>query len=260
MIKVLKFSFFDLSRSRWNYIYFLFYLVTGFTLLYISSDVSKAIISLLNVILFISPLIGILFGSMYYYNSREFVELLLSQPIKRSSVFMGQFIGLSVAQSASFALGVGIPFIVFGLFESSEIWNFGVLLVSGVFLTFIFSGFSFWIALSNENRIKGFGLSILLWLLLAIIYDGIFLLMLILFESYPLEKLALVITLLNPIDLSRIMVMLKVDISALMGYTGALYNKFFGSGLGITLAGLSLIAWVFIPVFGILYKIQKKDF
>ena len=52
MIKILKYSFFDLIRSRWSYIYFLFYLVITFTLLFLSADVSKSIISLLNIILF----------------------------------------------------------------------------------------------------------------------------------------------------------------------------------------------------------------
>ena len=260
MIKILKYSFFDLTRSRWSYIYFLFYLVITFTLLFLSADVSKSIISLLNVILFLSPLIGILFGSMYYYNSREFAELLLSQPIKRSSVFLGQYLGLSIAQSTSFVLGVGIPFLIFGIFRSTEIWNFGILIVSGVMLTFIFGGFSFWLALANENKIKGFGLAILLWLFLAVIYDGIFLLLLLIFESYPIEKLALTLTVFNPIDLSRILVMLKLDISALMGYTGAVYNKFFGTGLGMTISLSSLLIWCFIPVLGIIYKVRKKDF
>ena len=260
MIKILKYSFFDLIRSRWSYIYFLFYLTITFTLLFLSADVSKSIISLLNIILFLSPLIGILFGSMYYYNSRDFAELLLSQPIKRSSVFLGQYLGLSISQSASFLLGVGIPFLIFGLFRTSEIWNFGILIIAGVLLTFIFSGFAFWIALANENKIKGFGLAILLWLFLAIIYDGIFLLLLIIFESYPIEKMALGLTVFNPIDLSRILVMLKLDISALMGYTGAVYNKFFGTGLGMTISLGSLLLWCFVPVLGIINMVKKKDF
>lgn len=37
---------------------------------------------------------------------------------------------------------------------------------------------------------------------IAVIYDGIFLLLLVLMEDYPLDKFALITSLLNPIDLS----------------------------------------------------------
>ena len=32
MLKILKYSFYDLMRSRWSYVYFLFYLILGFVL------------------------------------------------------------------------------------------------------------------------------------------------------------------------------------------------------------------------------------
>ena len=93
MIKILKYSFFDLIRSRWSFIYFLFYLMSAGVLLFLSGDISKALISLLNIIIILSPLIGTLFGIMYFYNSREFAELLLAQPVKRTSIFFGQYLG-----------------------------------------------------------------------------------------------------------------------------------------------------------------------
>jgi len=115
-------------------------------------------------------------------------------------------------------------------------------------------------ALSNENKIKGFGYSILLWLFLAIIYDGIFLMSLILFEDYPLDKLSLVGTMLNPIDLSRTLILLKLDISALLGYTGAVFKQFFGTHFGLIVSIIMLSIWVVLPVFRIVSKSAKKDF
>jgi Cu-processing system permease protein len=226
----------------------------------LSGDVSKAMISLMNIIIILSPLIGTLFGIMYYYNSREFAELLLAQPVKRSSIFLGQYFGLSVSLSLSFLMGVGIPFLIFGIAGSTDIGDFNILLLTGILLTFIFTGFSFVIAVKNENRIKGFGLAILVWLFLAVVYDGLFLLSLIIFQDYPVEKLALTLTILNPIDLSRILIILKMDYSALLGYTGAVFNKFFGTNTGMLISILSLIIWTTIPVVTFNYFIKKKDF
>lgn len=260
MLKILKYSFFDLMRSRWSYVYFAFYLLLAFVLLFLNNDLSKAVITLMNVIIVLVPLIGTIFGVMYYYNSKEFTELLLAQPLKRSSIFLGQYLGVALSLSMSLVLGLGIPFIFYGLFKSNAIWNFSLLLTTGVFLTMIFTALSFNIALSNENKIKGFGYAILLWLFLAIVYDGIFLMSLIVFEDYPLDKVSLAGTMLNPIDLSRTLILLKLDISALLGYTGAVFKEFFGTSTGLMISLFLLLVWVVVPVLRIVQKSKKKDF
>ncbi|WP_297794529.1 ABC transporter permease [uncultured Eudoraea sp.] len=260
MLKILKYSFYDLMRSRWSYVYFLFYLALGFVLLFLNNDLSKAVITLMNVIIVLVPLIGTIFGVMYFYNSKEFTELLLAQPLKRSSIFLGQYLGVAGSLTLSLILGLGIPFILYGLFRSDAIWDFSLLLVTGAFLTFIFVALSFNIALSNENKIKGFGYAVLLWLFLAVIYDGLFLMSLILFEEYPLDSFSLAAILLNPIDLSRTLILLKLDISALLGYTGAIFKQFFGTNKGLVVSILMLILWTILPIWRLVYKSKRKDF
>ena len=260
MFKILKYSFFDLMRSRWSYVYFAFYLLIGFVLLFLNNDTSKAVITLMNIIVVLTPLIGTIFGVMYYYNSREFTELLLAQPLKRSTIFLGQYVGVSISLSLSLVLGLGIPFVVYGITQSTAIFDFFSLLLVGVFLTFIFVALAFNIALSNENKIKGFGYAILLWLFMSVIYDGIFLISLIVFQEYPLDKYSLFATIFNPIDLSRIIILLKLDISALLGYTGAVFQKFFGTNIGILTSMFTLILWVVLPVLRIVNKSRNKDF
>ena len=260
MLKILKYSFYDLIRSRWSYVYFAFYLLLGFVMLFLNNDLAKAVITLMNVIIILVPLIGTIFGVMYYYNSKEFTELLLAQPVQRSSIFLGQYLGISISLSVSLMLGLGIPFLFYGLFQSEVIWNFSLLLIIGGMLTFIFTGFAYCISMSNENRIKGFGYAILLWLFMAVIYDGIFLIFLMVFEDYPLDTFSMIATMFNPIDLSRILILLKLDISALLGYTGALFQKFFGTSMGLILSLTSLILWTAIPVLFLRWKSKRKDF
>tara|TARA_R110002020_G_scaffold276_4_gene1501 strand:+ start:1455 stop:2237 length:783 start_codon:yes stop_codon:yes gene_type:complete len=260
MLKILKYSFYDLMRSRWSYVYFLFYLLLGVVLLFLNNDLSKAVITLMNVIIILVPLIGTIFGVMYYYNSREFTELLLAQPVKRSSIFLGQYFGVATSLSMSLVIGLGMPFVFYGIFNSNAIWDFSLLLVTGAFLSFIFTALAFVIALSNENKIKGFGYAILLWLFMAVIYDGIFLMSLLYFEDYPLDKFSLVATMLNPVDLSRVLILLKLDISALLGYTGAVFQKFFGTSFGLVLSSALLALWVLVPTFFIWRIAKRKDF
>ena len=116
------------------------------------------------------------------------------------------------------------------------------------------------ISVSSRDKLKGVGLALFTWLFLAVIYDGLMLMYFIVFSEYPIEQHAIVLCLLNPIDLSRIFIMLQLDISALMGYSGAVFQKFFGTGMGMTVSLLALATWIVIPILGLLAIARKKDY
>ncbi|WMJ72320.1 ABC transporter permease [Cytophagaceae bacterium ABcell3] len=258
-LKIVKYSFYDTFRSSWAILYFLFFLLITGGLFYFSADFSQSIPSLLNVILFIVPLVSIVFGTIYYYNSREFALLLMTQPMKRFQLFLGQYLGLSSSLALSFVAGTSVVFVFFGA-DPDAIPLLVMLLGSGIFLTFIFTAIAFAVSIHHDDRTKGFGVSILIWLFALVIYDGIFLVILFVFEDYPLENVAIAMTMLNPVDLSRIMVLLNLETAALMGYTGAVFNKFFGTTKGVLISVLVQVAWVILPLFIYLRKAKNKDF
>jgi len=260
MRKIIAFTFKDFVRSWWNVLYTSFFLATALSFLFLNNDLSDGIVSIMNVIIFLCPLIGSIFGYMYFYNSQEFTNLLLAQPLKRRDIFLGQYLGLASSLSLSLIIGLGIPFLIYGLTVSTQIYEFIILLLSGVALTFIFTSIAFLVAIYARNKLKGFGIVILIWLFMALIYDALFLMVLFHFESYPLEKPSIVMTMFNPIDLSRILILLKVDESALMGYTGALFSKFFHQPVGMAVSASALLVWISIPTIWMLRKAKRRDF
>jgi Cu-processing system permease protein len=64
---------------------------------------------------------------------------------------------------------------------------------------------------------------------------------------------------LNPIDLGRIYLMLQMDVSALMGYTGATYKDFFGSSVGLLYTLGIMLIWMVVPVLLAVRSFNKKD-
>lgn len=260
MWKIFKYSFFDLLRSRWTYFYFLFFAVTTGALLHLSGQVSAAVTSLLNIVVVLIPLISTLYGTIYYYNSSEFTELLLAQPIRRRAIFLGQYLGLFASLAGGFLLGVLLPALLSGPFQAHHWFDLLYLMGIGALLTGIFTAIAFLIALKQNNRMKGFAIAILTWLFLAVLYDGFFIISLLFFEDYPLEKFSLLATLFNPIDLSRTSLLLRLDMAALMGYTGAVFNKFFGTSLGIVASLSALVLWVLAPLAAFLKAASRKDF
>src|SRR3990170_6058113 len=114
MNKILRYEIHNTIRNKWVIIYAFFFFFVGYALFAFSGDVNKAYISLMNIVLIIIPLVSLIFGSIYLYNSREFIEMMLSQPIDRRSLFTGIYFGTSVPLSAGFVIGISLPFLLFG--------------------------------------------------------------------------------------------------------------------------------------------------
>ena len=259
-LKVMKYELRDVVRSRWLIAYTLFFLVVTDGLLRFTGDSANAVLSLLNVVLIIIPLVNIVFGTMHVYNAREFMELLLAQPVRRRQLFGGLYLGLALPLSAGFLAGTIIPFLFHGVDDSAERGTVALLLATGVVLTFSFTGLAFWLALRIEDKAKGLAAAIGVWLLATVLYDGLVLVVGTMFADHSLEKPLLVLMLLNPVDLARVLMLLRLDVSALMGYTGATFKSFFGSTAGALLAVGALLLWATIPTLAALHRFRRKDF
>src|SRR5438874_411606 len=122
-----------------------------------------------------------------------------------------------------------IKYVMLDILRSKIIIGYTLfLLLVSLSLFIIFVSIALLASVKTRDKAKGIGLAILLWFYFSIIFDGLVLFILFQFEDYPMEKPMLILTALNPIDLSRVLILLKMDISALMGYTGAVFKDFFG--------------------------------
>jgi Cu-processing system permease protein len=258
--KVLRYELHNLMRSRWLLFVALFFLLSSEAVLRFGSDPSRAMVSLMNIVLIVIPLMSLILGIIYFYQSREFVELLLAQPMTRASIYMGKIGGLSTALTVAFIGGLGLPFVMHGGNMTGHWHDFGTMIGVGFGFVLIFTSVAFMIATFHEDKIKGFGTAILLWLYISVIYDAAILLGIYLLREYPLEKALIVIAMLNPVDLGRILILLRLDIAALMGYTGAVFNHFNGSALGIAISSAMLLVWLALPLAVGMWKFNRKDF
>jgi Cu-processing system permease protein len=258
--KIVKYELRDISRSRWTLFYALFFLVTAEVLFRFMGSGAKALLGLSSIVLAIIPLVGIVFGTIYLYNARPFTQLLLAQPVDRTDLFRGLFAGLALPLSGSFLVGVGIPVAFRGGVMTEHMAVVLLVIGTGILLTFIFVALAFFIAVRFEDRLRGLSVSILIWIFFAVIYDGLVLIMASIFSMYPLEKLMLTLMVLNPIDLARVLLLLNLEASALMGYTGAVFEQFFGSLGGLAAAIVGLLVWVAVPLIAGIRQFNKKDF
>ncbi len=244
----------DILRNKIVLAYTFFLLAISLSVFNLEDNSEKGLLSLLNIILIIVPLVSIIFSTIYVYNSTEFIELLVSQPLRRKKIWISLFSGLAGSLSFAFFTGAGIPILLY----SPTATGF-TMLAMGIILTIIFVAIAMLAAVMTRDKAKGIGISILLWLYFSLLFDGLVLFILFQFQDYPLEKAMVGISGLNPIDLGRILILLKMDVSALMGYSGAIFKDYFGTETGFILALGILFLWMIIPTWLSLRKFSRKD-
>lgn len=255
---LLKYELQNIFRNKWVFGYSLFYLVLTELLYQLSADSVKVFVSLMNVMLIAIPLVSIIYGTQFIYNSREFLQVLLSQPIDRKRIFFSSYLATIIAIGGSFLLGTGIPLIVHELNHQLQFAIY--LLFSGFLLSSVFLSLAFFVAYKFDDKAKGLLVSLILWFSMSILYDGVLLIALHLLKDFPLEYPAMFFSLLNPNDLSRMFLTLNLEIAAIMGYTGAIYRDFFGTLSGAIISFFVLLIWVLIPLFLSWRVFKQKDF
>lgn len=254
MQKITKYVLLDILRNRFMIAYTLVLLLISFSLFMLEDNPQKALLGLMNVVLFIVPLVSLIFSTIYLYNASEFIELMLSQPIQRKVLLTRMYGGLSLSFMAATLVGIGIPMFIY----SPSLPGL-VLLLAGVLLSIVFSAVALLASVLTRDKARGIGVALLLWVYFSFIFDGLVLMLLFQLADYPLETPMIVLAMMNPIDLARIFLLLQVDMSAMLGFTGALFQKFFGSVSGMLISGFVLLLWMMIPLYLSVRQFNKRD-
>lgn len=250
----------DVLRKRWVIAYAVALAVAGDLMLRLAGSGPSALVSLLNVVLLVIPLIALILGSATLYSAREFTVLLLAQPIPRRALFVGLYFGLTIPLAAATALGLTLPFVVERALDATTSPMLAMLVVISVLLVCVCTALAFLVTISVNDRARGLGVAVLAWLAMGVLYDGLVLALATAFRDWPIERGMLAAMALNPIDLARTILLLRLDVAALMGYTGAVFRAAFGTAGGATIAILALSLWVAVPWWLGASAFDRKDF
>src|SRR5215216_3770873 len=117
MLKLSKYVLYDILRSKVIIAYTIFLFILSMTLFRMEENSSRAMLSLLNIVLIVLPLVSLVFTTIHYYNSYEFIELMLSQPMSRTRILLSEYGSVCLSLLIAFWVGVGVPVL---LFEASD--------------------------------------------------------------------------------------------------------------------------------------------
>src|SRR5574343_738019 len=147
MNRIIKFVMLDIIKNKIVLSYAVLLAAFSWAVFSLEDNSAKGILTLLNIVLLTVPLVSIIFSTIYIYNSSEYIDLLVSQPIKRSKIWISLFLGLCFALIMAFILGAGIPILLFAPL------HIGLMLVAvGCFITTVFIAIAFFSAVLTRDK------------------------------------------------------------------------------------------------------------
>lgn len=254
MTKITQLIISDLVRNKVVVSYTFLLSLLSWCIFSLEDTSGKAQLTLLNFVFLVVPLVSMLVSAIYVYNNTEFIELLLTQPLKRMQIWVSIYAALAVSLLFAFLLAVGIPLLIYTSLSAS--W---LMLLTGCLISLVFISLGTLAAIYCRDKAKGIGLAIIIWIYLSLLFDGLVLFALFQFSDYPIEKPMVVLTATNPLDLARIINLLQLDTTALLGFTGAVFRDYFGTTPGIAVAISLLILWVIVPFYFSSRIFRKRD-
>lgn len=249
MGKIIKFVILDILKSKSLVIYTLLMFFMSFAITQIAKDLAQIFIVL--IFSTILPLFSSFFTMSYVNNNRRLVELLLSQPISRTKIWFGLYLGLLLWMECSFFVGVGLPFLLSDLVRDI---SFDVI-AGGVLLSAVFTSIGMLTSVLFKNKMRGIVFVFIVLIFLGLIYDIILVAISTEYSDYPIDELIAVLVFFNPIDIARIYV-LKMDS---YGVASMVLEGTFGQNIRGVMY-IALFVWIFFPLLWSFNKFLKKDY
>jgi len=224
-------------------------------------DFARTSTSLINMVGFILPLFALVLGTFSFISNKEYLELMISQPISRYQIILGKYFGLLLTMLSATLIGFAIPGIVISLTIGIEgALSYALVILFSVLLTIIFTGCAILISQIVKRQQIALGITIGVWIFFEVIY-GLIILGTTLYFTPAFLKHALILELLfNPIDIYRVLSLLAVGGAEFFGPAGASLIKLTGSEWIAILSGLlGMVAWSVIPIIASLKIFSRQN-
>jgi Cu-processing system permease protein len=225
-------------------------------------DFSRTAVSLVQVVLLLTPLAALVFGGLALTPERGAAELIYSQPVSRGAILFGRMAGVWLALAAAQLIGFGAAgLVVQWQSGAAGAGHYVALAVCSVATTGIFLGIAALLAaLSPGRRTRVLAAALVVWFVTVILFDVAALGIASMLRSGSASRLLITATLINPIDAARTGVLLAIDGTSAFGAASLALMRFTG-GVGMTAALLtaSLLVWLVAPIGAALRVLSRSD-
>lgn len=271
LVTIAREEFIICLRGRWILVFSILFAALSLGIAYFGTVTAgvaglqgfeRTTASLLNLVLYLVPLLGLALGTLNI--SREYGgnELLFSQPLRRSEILCGRLLGLFGAISASLCVGFwAAAFIIWAEIGAEGMLRFLWLVLLSTALAAVFLALGSLIGLTCRSRIRAFGVSLFFWFFFVFLYDLLIIGLTFVVDEKTANLLIFLSLFCNPVDLVRVSSLLMLGDATIFGAAGAALMKFLGGEVrGQTLLVTMLLGWLALVVMGAVRTARRADF
>jgi Cu-processing system permease protein len=257
-------------RNRWTTIFALVFGGLALAISYFGMLTAGAIgfqsfartsASLLNLVLYIIPLVALMMGALSFTSEKSLSEVLFAQPVTRTEILVGKLAGLFASMVIATLAGFGLAGAIIALKTGTGgVLRYQAFVVLSLALALVFLTLSALVASVCQRKTKAFGVALFLWFFFALFFDLMAIGVTFLLKERTANAFIFSSLLGNPVDLARVACLIILDGKEVFGAAGAALVKFTG-GEGVSFALLigGLIVWMIVPFLLARHALKRQD-
>jgi Cu-processing system permease protein len=222
---------------------------------------SRTTVALVPLILMLVPLAALLIGISGQSDEPGGEAFLFTQPVSRSEVLLGRWLGEGAALVGAVCLGFGAGAVVVGTSGSLEgIGSFGVFVLVSALLAGVFLSLAALVAVVSGPRTAALGRGCFIWFVLVILHDTIALWAAGWVAGRAGARLLFVSVLLNPVDMARVAILSLAGTPHVLGAAGEAWQIFLGGAAPAAIVAFGvLLLWMALPLEVARRLLARKD-
>lgn len=217
--------------------------------------------SLLNLVLYIVPLVALVMGTMSFTNEKNSSDLLFAQPVTRTEILLGKLGGLFGSILTSTIIGFGLGGLIIASKAGSEgALRYPLFVALSLLLALIFLALAALVAAWNQRKAKAFGVTLFLWFFFVLFYDLLVIGGTFLLQERMANRFIFVSLAGNPVDMVRVASLIVLNGKQIFGPAGAGLVKFLGGETASLLAlACGLLLWIVLPIYLSSRSLKEQD-
>jgi Cu-processing system permease protein len=217
--------------------------------------------SLLNMVLYIVPLVALTFGTLSFSSEKSAGELLFAQPVTRGEILLGKFLGLFASIFTATLVGFGLAGIIIAVKAGTEgSLRYPWFVAFSLVLALIFLSLSAFISALCRRKSKALGVALFVWFFFVFFYDLLVIGGTFLLKEQTANTLIFGSLFGNPVDMVRVASLMTLNGKNIFGAGGAVLLKFLGGeSLSIVVLLVALAVWVVAPLVFAQRLLRRQD-
>lgn len=257
-------------RNRWTIIFAVVFAALIVALSYVGimaegfsgmQNFTRTSASLLNLVLYIVPLVALVMGTLSFTGDKGSTELIFSQPLLRSEILLGKMLGVFSSITLSTLVGFSVAgTIVVAASGTDGLPKYLAFVALSLALALVFLAVAVMVSIASKRKIKAFGISLFLWFFFVLFYDLLALGGTLFLKGRAANTFLFLSLFGNPVDMVRVANLILLDNVTIFGAAGAAMVRFLGGqAAGVLLLCLGLLLWVTVPLVLSTRMLRKQD-